>query len=137
MSTILGINNRWNMITNAPCPSPQADTLMSCVVRKYCILYAVSSAHVNLFAQIYYVLAVVADLIFRSLWTLNISVGEAGAKVLEGNILGTVLAIIEVFRWVGQLSMGGFTTPNRAHQKVLCGLHPCSSCVGVKVHSCG
>lgn len=40
----------------------------------------------------------VEDLIFRSLWTLNISVGEAGAKVLEGNILGTILAIFEVFR---------------------------------------
>lgn len=38
------------------------------------------------------------DLIFRSLWTLNISVGEAGAKVLEGNILGTILAVMEVFR---------------------------------------
>jgi len=58
--------------------------------------------------QIYYVLAVIADLIFRSLWTLNISVGEAGAQLLEGNILGTILAIIEVFRCVGQLLMGEF-----------------------------
>ena len=40
----------------------------------------------------------VEDLIFRTLWTLNISVGEAGAEVLEGNILGTILAIMEVFR---------------------------------------
>lgn len=46
----------------------------------------------------YYYLAIVEDLIFRSLWTLNISVGEAGANILEGNILGTILAIMEVFR---------------------------------------
>ena len=38
------------------------------------------------------------DLIFRCLWTLNISVGEAGAQILEGNILGTILAVLEVFR---------------------------------------
>ncbi len=48
--------------------------------------------------QWYYALAIVEDLIFRSLWTLNISVGEAGAKVLEGNILGTILAVMEIFR---------------------------------------
>ncbi len=49
-------------------------------------------------AQIYYVLAIIEDLIFRSLWTLNISVGEAGTQWLEGNAVGTVLAIMEVFR---------------------------------------
>ena len=48
--------------------------------------------------QAYYCLAVVEDLIFRSLWTLNISVGEAGAQVLEGNLLGTLLAVAEIFR---------------------------------------
>ena len=48
--------------------------------------------------QVYYVLAVIEDLIFRSLWTLNISVGEAGAQFLQGDILGTVLAVMEVFR---------------------------------------
>lgn len=48
--------------------------------------------------KFYYVLAIIEDLIFRSLWTLNISVGEAGASFLEGNILGSVLAIMEVFR---------------------------------------
>ena len=35
---------------------------------------------------------------FRSLWTLNFSVGEAGAQFLQGDILGTVLALMEVFR---------------------------------------
>ena len=39
-----------------------------------------------------------ADLILRSLWTLNISVGEAGISSLEGNLLGTILATLEVFR---------------------------------------
>ena len=39
-----------------------------------------------------------ADLFLRSLWTLNISVEEAGAKILAGNLLGTILAIMEVFR---------------------------------------
>lgn len=48
--------------------------------------------------QIYYVLAVIEDLLFRSLWTLNFSVGEAGAQFLQGDILGTVLAVMEVFR---------------------------------------
>ena len=48
--------------------------------------------------QIYYVLAVIEDLIFRSLWTLNISVGEAGSRFLQGDILGTILAVLEVFR---------------------------------------
>ena len=48
--------------------------------------------------QIYYCLAILEDLIFRSLWTLNISVGEGGANILEGNILGTILAVMEVFR---------------------------------------
>ena len=48
--------------------------------------------------QVYYVLAIVEDLIFRALWTLNISVGEAGAGFLQGDILGTILATMEVFR---------------------------------------
>ena len=48
--------------------------------------------------QVYYVLAVIEDLIFRSLWTLNISVGEAGAQFLQGDIIGTILAVMEVFR---------------------------------------
>lgn len=43
-------------------------------------------------------LAIVEDLVFRSLWTLNISVGEGGAGILEGDILGTILAVLEVFR---------------------------------------
>lgn len=46
----------------------------------------------------YYCLAIAEDLIFRSLWTLNISVGDAGANILEGNILGTILAVMEIFR---------------------------------------
>ena len=46
----------------------------------------------------YYILAIIEDLIFRSLWTLNISVGEAGAEWLDGNAVGTVLAMMEVFR---------------------------------------
>ena len=38
---------------------------------------------------------------FRALWTLNISVGNAGGvALLHGNILGTVLAILEVARYV-------------------------------------
>ena len=53
----------------------------------------------SLFAyQIYYILAVVEDLIFRTLWTLNISVGEAGSRFLQGDILSTILAIMEIFR---------------------------------------
>ncbi len=48
--------------------------------------------------QAYYFLAILEDLIFRSLWTLNISVGDAGARVLDGNILGTILALMEIFR---------------------------------------
>lgn len=51
-----------------------------------------------LLRQVYYVLAVIEDLIFRSLWTLNISVGEAGARFLQGDILGTILSVMEVFR---------------------------------------
>lgn len=35
---------------------------------------------------------------FRSIWTLNISVGDRGSQVLDGNIVGTVLALLEVFR---------------------------------------
>ena len=38
------------------------------------------------------------DLIFRSFWTLTISVGEAGASVLDGIYLGTVLSALEVGR---------------------------------------
>ena len=38
------------------------------------------------------------DLIFRCLWTLNISVGDAGASVLEGKYLGTLLGVLEVGR---------------------------------------
>ena len=37
-------------------------------------------------------------MIFRTLWTLNISVGEAGSRFLQGDILGTILATMEVFR---------------------------------------
>ena len=48
--------------------------------------------------KIFYILAIIEDLVFRALWTLNISVGEAGSSILEGNILGTVLAVLEVFR---------------------------------------
>ena len=54
--------------------------------------------HLFISCQIYYVLAVIEDLIFRTLWTLNISVGDAGARFLQGDILGTILATMEVFR---------------------------------------
>ncbi len=35
---------------------------------------------------------------FRSLWTLDISLGNRGGFFLDSNILGTVFAILEVFR---------------------------------------
>jgi len=40
----------------------------------------------------------VEDLIFRSFWTLTISVGDAGASVLDGIYLGTILSMLEVGR---------------------------------------
>ncbi len=40
----------------------------------------------------------IEDLVFRSLWTINISFGNRGAFLVESNILGTILAILEVFR---------------------------------------
>ena len=49
-------------------------------------------------SQIYYVLGVIEDLVFRSLWTLDISLGNRGGFFLDSNILGTVFAILEVFR---------------------------------------
>ena len=52
------------------------------------------------FPQIYYVLAMVEDLVLRAVWTLNISVGEAGAKILNDNIVLSLLAVLELFRWV-------------------------------------
>ena len=44
-----------------------------------------------------YVLAIIEDLILRSLWTLNISVGQLGPK-WQATILTTILALMETFR---------------------------------------
>ena len=50
------------------------------------------------YQQSYYVLAIFEDLIFRSLWTLNISVGES--DILPHRlVLTSVLAVMEVFRY--------------------------------------
>ena len=62
------------------------------------ITYVHCMEPLSIILQIYYILAVIEDLLFRSLWTLNFSVGEAGAHFLQGDILGTVLAIMEVIR---------------------------------------
>ncbi len=35
---------------------------------------------------------------FRSLWTLNIFLGDRGGFLIDSNILGTVFAVLEVFR---------------------------------------
>lgn len=44
-------------------------------------------------------MAILEDLVFRCLWTLNISVGET--EILpHREILTTVLAMLEVFRYV-------------------------------------
>lgn len=49
-------------------------------------------------SQIWYILGVLEDLVFRSLWTLTFSVGEGGSRALNNNVLKTVLAVMEVFR---------------------------------------
>lgn len=54
-----------------------------------------------IFPQIYYVLAMVENLFLRAAWTLNISVGEAGAEILNEDVISTILIILEIFRWVG------------------------------------
>ena len=38
------------------------------------------------------------NLVFRCLWTLNISVGDGGATVLEGIYLSTLLGVLEITR---------------------------------------
>ena len=43
----------------------------------------------------------VENLFLRAAWTLNISVGEAGAKILNQDVISTILIILEIFRWVG------------------------------------
>ena len=43
----------------------------------------------------------VENLFLRVAWTLNISVGEAGAEVLNEDVIATILIILEIFRWVG------------------------------------
>ncbi len=40
----------------------------------------------------------IEDLVFRSLWTVNIFLGNRGSFIIDSNVLGTVLAILEVFR---------------------------------------
>lgn len=51
-----------------------------------------------LVVQLFYCFGIVEDLIFRCVWTLNISVGDAGASILEGLYLGTILGVVEVGR---------------------------------------
>ena len=46
-------------------------------------------------------LAMVEDLVLRAVWTLNISVGEAGAEVLTQDTVSSILAVLELSRWVG------------------------------------
>lgn len=48
--------------------------------------------------KVYYVLAVIEDMLLRWVWTLTISVGEGGSKILNDNIFKTVLAALEIFR---------------------------------------
>ena len=43
----------------------------------------------------------VENLLLRVAWTLNISVGEAGASLLTQDALSLILGFLEVFRWVG------------------------------------
>ncbi len=56
------------------------------------------SIYINNFLQLFYCFGIVEDLVFRCLWTLNISVGDAGASILEGLYLGTILGMFEVAR---------------------------------------
>ena len=37
-------------------------------------------------------------MLLRWVWTLTISVGEGGSKILNDNIFKTVLAALEIFR---------------------------------------
>ena len=67
-------------------------------------MYVAGSEAINkssFYFQIYYVLAMVEDLVLRAAWTLNISVGEAGAGLLTQDALLLILGCLEVFRWVG------------------------------------
>ncbi len=48
--------------------------------------------------QIYYILGVIEDLVFRSLWTVDIFIGSRGLRLLDSTLLGTIKGILEIFR---------------------------------------
>lgn len=68
-----------------------------------------------------YVLAIIEDLILRSLWTLNISVGQLGPK-WQATILTTILALMETFRCVSFVYEESVAHSQCSNTDELCGI---------------